>query len=112
MSRRLVLALLIALLYATAAGASGSYVRAASHRAGLDDYPKYELGRSVSQGRIPLPEPQAEVREQQAQVLAELADQLPRSARARLDLAGMAGRLSFEQLDAVRYYLKIRYRVR
>jgi hypothetical protein len=103
---------LLVLLHASAAFASGSYVRTASHRAGLDDYPRYELGRSVSQGRLPLPEPEAEAREHQARELASLEVQLPRSARARLDLPGLAGRLSSEQLDAVRYYLKVRYRVR
>jgi hypothetical protein len=109
---RLASALLIALLHASAAGASGSYVRPASHRVGLDDYGKYELGRNVSQGRIALPSPEREFVQPQAQVLEALASQLPRSARARIDLAAMAGRLSAQQLDAVRYYLKVRYRVR
>lgn len=106
------LAALLLGLGAGAAAASGSYVRAASHRAGLDDYPKYELGRNVSNGRIELPEPAAEMLEFQAPILDDLHQQLPRSARGRLDLAMLAGRLSPEQLDAVRYYLKIRYRVR
>ena len=84
------IAVLLVMLHASAALASGSYVRTASHRAGLDDYPKYELGRSVSQGRIPLPEPEAEPLEHQARELATLEKQLPRSARARLDLPALA----------------------
>lgn len=112
MSLRLAMAALLLVLHASTALASGSYVRGASHRAGLDDYPKYELGRSVSQGRIPLPDSESEALEHQAPLLAELESQLPRTARARLDLPGLAGRLSSEQLDAVRYYLKVRYRVR
>jgi hypothetical protein len=111
-SLRLVIALSLALLHASAASASGSYVRPASHRVGLDDYPKYELGRSVSQGRIALPAPEREFMEPQALVLESLASQLPRSARARIDLESLAGRLTSQQLDAVRYYLKVRYRVR
>ena len=94
------------------AGASGSYVRSASHRAGLDDYPKYALGKSVSTGSVALPETPSDSAGEQEPVLDELQTQLPRSARARLDLPALAGRLTPDQLEALQYYLKVRYRIR
>lgn len=112
MALRMGIAILVTVLHASLAAASGSYVRNASHRAGLDDYPKYELGKNVTQGRVALPDPEAERLEPQQEVLAELTRQLPPSARNRLDLPALAGRLDASQLDAVRYYLKVRYRVR
>jgi hypothetical protein len=100
------------LLVAGIANASGSYVRPASQRAGLDDYAKYELGKQVSTGRIELAERSEETFDDQSTVLSSLQSRLPRGARKRLDLPVYAGRLSPEQLDALHYYLKVRYKVR
>lgn len=109
---RVGLASLVILLYAATAAASGSYVRPSSHRAGLDDYSKYELGKNVSQGRVALPDAEDERLEHQYEILMDLDRQLPRNTRSRLDLPALAGRLDSAQLDAVRYYLRVRYRVR
>ena len=98
-------------LTASSAAASGSYVGASSHRAGLDDYAKYELGKHLASGKIELAE-FAKADGDQGKVLVALQAQLPRGARNRIDLPAFAGRLDSGQLEAIRYYLKVRFKVR
>ncbi|MHC4608659.1 MAG: hypothetical protein ACYTAF_17275 [Planctomycetota bacterium] len=107
-----VVVVLLAQLLAAGASASGSYVARAAHRAGINDYAKYELGKSISAGEVELGARSSGAAGVQLELLSELQSELPRSARSRLDLPALAGRLSGEQLDAVQYYLQIRYRIR
>lgn len=108
-------------LVATELFASGSYVTRpplpASH-----DSARYELGKAIALGRAPLPgvktAPAGKLAgarqegEAQSRRLSALQDQLPGRIRSTMTLPALAGRLTEGQLEALEYYLRVRYKIR
>lgn len=107
-------ALLLGALVSQPAAASGSYVfrpvQAAEH-----DSVRYELGKAIFLGKASLPReaklPAGE-REAQERRLTGWQKQLSAKARPPGELTALAGRMTSDQLAALEYYLKVRYKVR
>ncbi len=117
--KRLILALIVtlagaALLSPVPALASGSYMarppRPTDPAALGMDHSKYSLGRRLYLHHVRLPKAEAAPVEAQRKALAELDQLLPESARKRARLSEFAGRLTEEQLDALRYYITTRFK--
>ncbi|MFN7925405.1 MAG: hypothetical protein U0Q16_35225 [Bryobacteraceae bacterium] len=90
---------------------SGSYVTRpplpASH-----DSNRYELGKAIATGRLPLPAPGKADTAAHAKKLAALQEQLPARVRRTVALPALAGRLTADQFGALEYYLRVRYKIR
>jgi len=70
---------------------------------------RYNLGKRVLLGQSPLRNYSESLAQEQESSLNDIVERLPQSARSRLDVDSISGRLSSEQLDAVKYYLRQRY---
>ena len=67
----------------------------------------YSLGQRIFTGKI---KPDAAVpAEPQTERLERLQGVLPKRTAAKTDLISLAGKLSTEQLDALEYYVNLRY---
>jgi hypothetical protein len=100
----------IALCLAGTASGSGSYSGRPSQAAASIDRPSYELGKKVFAGQFTRTDRAAES-VSQAELLESLQRQLPLKARTHVELASYAGQLDDEQLAALQYFLKKRYKV-
>ncbi len=105
-------ALVLLALISPRAEASGSYVfrpvQAAAH-----DSIRYEMGKAIFLGRLPsIRESRAAYREDQERRLAAWQRQLPAKVRPAGDLTSLSGKLTTEQISALEYYLKVRYKVK
>jgi len=69
----------------------------------------YNKGKAILRGEAPLAEYSESLAQDQLHSLNAVAEQLPASAKKRLDVEKIAGRLSADQLKAVKHYLKVRY---
>lgn len=90
--------------------ASGSYT-AKPPRLGQLDHARYHLGKQVFTGKLDLPAAATGDAASQLPALQELEDKLPEKVRAKSQLTSLAGRLTREQLDALEYYLTVRFRL-
>lgn len=104
-----VLALLVPLGPVGEAHSSGTYSGRPPRPPTSIDRASYELGKKIFAGEFV--ENEASNREPQIALLEELQDKLPSRARARADLPAYAGKLNPDQLEALRYFLKKRYKV-
>src|SRR5262245_653421 len=86
-----------------AAVASGSY-RTQPPRPGQVDTRLYHLGKDIFLGKV-VPGAMQEAE------LKELEAKLPANAKEKSTLAPLAGKLSSNQLEALSYYLAVRYRL-
>ncbi len=103
-------ALSLALLaFPMAVQASGTYRGAPVQGAGALDTQKYELGKRLFAGEVAGAASSVDAR--QLERLQQLQGRLPLAVRKRADLGALAGRLAAEQLQALEYFLKVRYRV-
>jgi hypothetical protein len=109
MRQATVLVLALGLCLASA-WASGSYT-AKPPRPGQVDHARYHLGKQVFSGKLDLPEASSGDPAAQRGVLEDLAARLPEKVRQQAQLTRLAGRLSREQLDALEYYLTVRFRL-
>jgi hypothetical protein len=103
--------LLLLLLGASPVVASGTYRGAPPRPATTLDVDKYEAGKRLFTGVTAPKEAATSRARQQASRLAALQARLPRAARGT-DLNQLAGRLDPEQMEALEYFLKVRYKVR
>ena len=101
----------LSLVLASGAFASGSYTGSPPRPPGTKDKAKYELGKHVFMGDIQFAS-NSGAQGSQATMLAGYQGRLPRSARGKADLPAMAGKLSNAQLEALGYFLGVRYRIR
>ena len=69
------------------------------------------IGKKVFTGKADLSEFDATREPPQREVLTSITARLPRRARSKAELVELAGRLADEQLDALRYYVKVRYKI-
>lgn len=97
------------LLVPMSARASGTYRGAPVQGAGALDTQKYELGKRLFAGEVVGTAAAADAR--QLERLQQLQSRLPLAVRKRTDLGALGGRLATEQLEALQYFLKVRYRV-
>jgi len=105
-------ALAVAMLvgFVEPAMASGTYAGRATAPPRRPDAAKYHRGKQLFTGEAQPTGPGGPPDDQQRD-LAALATRLPRDAGG-VDLPPLAGRLSDAELDAIRYYLQIRFKVR
>lgn len=89
---------------------SGSYL-SRPPQPSLIDSEKYELGKAVFLGRIQGTSTAASLQVTQAQRLRSLQSGLPVKARQSAKLPDLAGKLSEAQMNALEYYLKVRFKV-
>lgn len=95
--------------------ASGSYcvciTKPPTDRA-MIDRDKYGQGQKIFTGRtklMPVVLATKEKEQDHKAVLAELQQMLPKRKAKKTDLTELAGQLSDEQLDALAYYVQLRY---
>jgi hypothetical protein len=89
---------------------SGSYSGRPSNPGISIDRASYELGKKVFAGQFPRSD-QAGDAAVQLELLENLQNRLPLKARAGVSLVNYAGQLDDEQVEALQYFLKKRYKV-
>jgi hypothetical protein len=102
---------LICLVPASSVEASGSYSSRPARPPSSVDRNAYELGKKIFAGEFTPGSQQSEAAEQK-RLLEELRGRLPAAARARSNFTELGGRLDDEQVAALQYYLKKRYKIR
>ena len=112
---RRLLVLIIGLILATqlsigVAAASGAYRGRPAGPPKAIDRSSYELGKQVYAGTF-VPTANAAHEAEQREVLTDLQERLPVRARGSVDLPSYAGRLSADQVSALRYFLSKRFKV-
>jgi hypothetical protein len=93
--------------------ASGSYTSSAPRPTGAIDQARYNLGKQIYSGKMQLPAQSsaAELEQQQRERLGSLQLRLPEKVQKKVQLTHFAGRLDPEQLEALEYFLSIRYKL-
>jgi hypothetical protein len=76
-----------------------------------EDSGKYELGKAIFLGSALLLIPSGAEKTVQRVRLADLQEKLPARVRKNVHLAGLAGKLTPVQLQALEYFIKVRYKV-
>lgn len=110
-------ALIGGLAHVTPARASGSYPPNPPRLGGAAlskiDASAYNLGKSLFTGRLSLPDtpPVDGDPATNRSRLAEAQSRLPERVRGEVDLPGLADRLEAGQVDALLYYVSIRFRI-
>ncbi len=90
--------------------ASGSYGGRPPRPPSSSDRSLYTLGKSILNGKIELQQV-ADEAEQQV-FLLELQEKLPIKARSKVNLVEFAGKLTDQQLQGIKSYLAVRYKVK
>ena len=90
--------------------ASGSYGGRPPRPPSSSDRALYTIGKSLIAGKIALQD--VADADSQGMVLAQLQDRLPKSARQKIDLMPFAGKLTDQQLEGLKSYLKVRYKIK
>lgn len=106
---------ILVLFAATSVGelafASGSYRGRPPRPPSSVDRGAYELGKKVFAGEFAKSSAHGDA-VVQTELLTNLHENLPRRAHARSKIVSYAGQLSEEQIEALRYFLKKRYKVK
>lgn len=76
------------------------------------DSTKYTLGQKLYTGQVKLGATDAKLTAKQSIRLKELQNQLPKAVQKTAKLPEMAGKLNASQLNALEYYLQMRYQVK
>jgi hypothetical protein len=106
-----VLVLLITVGIADHALASGSYTGRPPRPPSSVDRGLYEMGKKVFAGEFVVASAPGSAASQ-SELLSGLHERLPHKARAKSEIASYAGQLSAEQVKALQYFLKKRYKIR
>ncbi len=77
----------------------------------VEDSQKYELGKTIFFGKAPLREQASADRAAQRSVLAGLQERLPARVKKTVDLPGLSGKLSDDQLIALQHFLRVRHKI-
>lgn len=104
-----VVALVLMSLIAGVGLASGSYT-GKPPRPGNIDHPSYHLGKQIFSGKLKLSDSVSADQTAQQAFLERLEQRLPEKERTKAQLRRFAGKLNDEQLQALEYYLSVRYR--
>jgi hypothetical protein len=108
---------LLLLAAASLVQASGSYPPNPPRLGGVAlaqiDASAYNLGKSLFLGRLSLPAASSAAGDPSAsrERLTAAQSRLPERVRAEVDLPALAGRLDAAQVDALLYYVGIRFRI-
>jgi hypothetical protein len=105
-----ILALLAALSVSNLALASGSYSGRPPRPPSSVDRGAYELGKKVFAGEFTKAATPGDAASQ-ATLLTSLHENLPAKARSKSKIASYSGQLSDEQVVALQYFLKKRYKI-
>lgn len=104
----------LVLLSALSAGipvfASGTYASRPPRPPSSVDRGLYELGKKVFAGEFVRSSAPGGI-VSQGDLLSDLHERLPHKARSKSQIASYAGQLTAEQVDALLYFVKKRYRV-
>jgi hypothetical protein len=91
--------------------ASGSYPGPGIRPSSRINAVKYELGKAVFNGKATLTAGAGDAAEQGGKLTA-WQKLLPVAAAKTVDLPALAGKLTTEQLDALQYFIEIRYNLK
>ena len=112
MSRTLgAVALCLILAWPLAALGSGSYSYRASKALSAINTAKYHRGKQIFTGQARLDNELSTSASQQEERLKELQALLPQNAQGLANFSQLAGKMSSDHLEALEYYLSIRYRI-
>ena len=90
---------------------SGSYSYRPSRALGAIDSAKYHRGKQIFTSQVRHDKGSPPPALQQEGRLAELQALLPQQVQGSVNLLQLAGKLSADHLEALEYYLSIRYRI-
>lgn len=76
------------------------------------DTDKYHLGKKLFAGKVALGEASAALLDQQKPRLQELQKKLPENVQESVTLPAMAGKLNAQQMEALDYYISVRYKIK
>ena len=112
--RRIILQLVVlaALTLSLSVLASGSYTaRPIRPPVSTVDANRYNIGKHIFSGKYEPGKPAGDAT-QQSPRLKQLQEKLPKAAQKTADLPALAGKLSNEQMQALEYYLAVRYKIK
>lgn len=104
--------LLIFFLHSTFAFASGGFGGGVDQVSQERDKEKFHLGKAVYNEEIELSKDKTLKSETQVSRLEMLQNSLPNPEKKRVNLPNLAGRISDKQLEALEYFLVIRFNLK
>ena len=90
---------------------SGSYAHKLSRASSAVNAAKYHRGKQIFTGQARFDNGSSTPAPEQEGRLAELQALLPQEAQGSVNLPQLAGKLSADHLEALEYYLSVRYRI-
>lgn len=112
MSRKLCAAVLgLVLAWPLTALGSGSYSHKLSKASSAINTAKYHRGKRIFTGQARFDNESSTAAPEQEERLAELQALLPQQVQSSVNLPQLAGKLSADHLEALEYYLSVRYRI-
>ncbi len=97
-------------LYPINVNASGSYVARLTRPPTSIIIDKYQLGKQVFVGKVSLGDYPTLKKTQNIDLL-KLQSKLPKRAKIKTKLPALAGKINFKEMEALIYYLKIRFHI-
>ena len=104
--------ILISLLFISTLAASGSRPQKPGKPPRNPDITKYNNGKALFTGKKELPSANEKIKETQLTVLKAIDSKIPASAKKKYKILPLAGRLSDKQIEDLKYYLSIRYKLK
>lgn len=99
------------LVWPFAALGSGSYSHKLSRASSAIDTAKYHRGKQIFMGQVRPDNGEPTAAPQQGERLAALQALLPQQVQGTVNLPQLAGKLGADHLEALEYYLSVRYRI-
>lgn len=103
--------ILILMIIGSSLFASGSRPNKPGKPPRNPDITKYNSGKALFTGKKELPEVNEKIKETQLDLLKSIESKVPESARKKYSILPLAGRVSKEEIEDLKYYLIIRYKI-
>ena len=104
--------ILISMIFISSLLASGSRPQKPGKPPRNPDITKYNSGKALFTGKKKLPEVNEKNKEAQLILLKKIESKVPASARKKYSVLPLAGRVSEKEVEDLKYYLSIRYKIK
>jgi len=104
--------ILISMIFISSLFASGSRPQKPGKPPRNPDITKYNSGKALFTGKKELPKVNEKIKEAQLALLKIIESKVPASARKKYSVLPLAGRVSEKELEDLKYYLSIRYKIK
>jgi hypothetical protein len=112
MQKNLVISIFFLISALSVLDASGGFGGGVGQITQANDREKFHLGKAVYNMEIELPEKNTALETFQSERLEYLQGSLPNPEKKRINLPELAGRLTSIQLEALEYFISIRFNVK